>query len=48
MKNQGGLVVLMSRLRVGQTGVLFPVDEIFVLKTSIPAVEHTGVPYSNK
>jgi hypothetical protein len=48
MKSQGGLVVVVSRLRVGRTGVLFPADEIFVLKTSIPAVEHTGAPYSNK
>jgi len=48
MKSQGGLVVVVSRLRVGRTGVLFPVDEIFVLKTSIPTVEPTGVPYANK
>jgi hypothetical protein len=47
MKSQGGLVVVVSRLRVGRTGVLFPVDEIFVLKT-ITAVEYTGVPSSNK
>ena len=44
MKSQGSLVVMVSRLRVGRTGVLIPLDEIFVSKTSIPALEHTGVP----
>jgi len=43
MKSQGSLVVMLSGLRVGRTGVLIPVDEIFVLKTSRPALEHTGV-----
>lgn len=43
MKSRGNLVVVVTRLRVGRTKILIPVDEIFAFKTPRPAVNPTGV-----